>query len=267
MPAASRTSKPGLAARNRARRGVSLCDPERAARIRRPEDLLDQVLIQSDNKQVRWPLWSTRRPLAISRSASRVDSSATPSPSAAAAMARKLRSSAETVMPLCDPERAARIRRPEDLLDQVLIQSDNKAQGRDEAAAGDLALGEQGRFERHAEPVGGGRDGELCAETVMPLCDPERAARIRRPEDLLDQVLIQSDNVGHVLREAAQGRDEAAAGDLALGEQGRFERHAEPGGAPRCGSSPAGSGRRWGSRCRTTSRDPRDVVPIWSSPA
>ncbi|MEH3146723.1 MAG: LysR substrate-binding domain-containing protein [Methylobacterium frigidaeris] len=40
-----------------------LCDPERAARIRRAADLADHVLIQSDNKQVRWPLWFARNDL------------------------------------------------------------------------------------------------------------------------------------------------------------------------------------------------------------
>ncbi len=44
-----------------------LCDPERAARIRTPDDLLDQVLIQSDNKQVRWPLWFARNGLPAPR--------------------------------------------------------------------------------------------------------------------------------------------------------------------------------------------------------
>lgn len=34
-----------------------LCAPAIAHRIRSPRDLLDQVLIQSDNKQVRWPDW------------------------------------------------------------------------------------------------------------------------------------------------------------------------------------------------------------------
>ncbi len=42
---------------------MPLCDPARAARIRAPQDLLDQVLIQSDNKQVRWPLWLARNGL------------------------------------------------------------------------------------------------------------------------------------------------------------------------------------------------------------
>ncbi|WP_336491333.1 LysR substrate-binding domain-containing protein [Methylobacterium nigriterrae] len=37
-----------------------LCDPERAARISEPADLFDHVLIQSDNKLVRWPLWFER---------------------------------------------------------------------------------------------------------------------------------------------------------------------------------------------------------------
>ncbi len=46
---------------------MPLCDPERAARIRTPDDLLDQVLIQSDNKQVRWPLWFARNGLPAPR--------------------------------------------------------------------------------------------------------------------------------------------------------------------------------------------------------
>lgn len=34
-----------------------MCSPAVAERIRRPEDLLTQTLIESDNKQVRWPAW------------------------------------------------------------------------------------------------------------------------------------------------------------------------------------------------------------------
>ena len=34
-----------------------LCDPARAARIRSAGDLVGQTLIQSDNKQLRWPHW------------------------------------------------------------------------------------------------------------------------------------------------------------------------------------------------------------------
>jgi len=34
-----------------------LCNPKLSALIRRPEDLLDQTLIDSDNKKVRWPDW------------------------------------------------------------------------------------------------------------------------------------------------------------------------------------------------------------------
>lgn len=34
-----------------------LCTPQLARRIRRPEDLLQEVLIESDNKQVRWSAW------------------------------------------------------------------------------------------------------------------------------------------------------------------------------------------------------------------
>lgn len=44
-------------------RVTPLCDPERAARIRTPEDLRAHVLIQSDNKRVRWPLWFERNGL------------------------------------------------------------------------------------------------------------------------------------------------------------------------------------------------------------
>ena len=40
-----------------------LCDPQRAARIAAPADLFEQVLIQSDNKLVRWPLWFERNGL------------------------------------------------------------------------------------------------------------------------------------------------------------------------------------------------------------
>lgn len=40
-----------------------LCEPARAARIRTPADLRDHVLIQSDNKLVRWPLWFERNGL------------------------------------------------------------------------------------------------------------------------------------------------------------------------------------------------------------
>ncbi|MDP4006305.1 LysR substrate-binding domain-containing protein [Methylobacterium sp. NEAU K] len=41
-----------------------LCDPERAARIADPGDLLAHTLIQSDNKQVRWTHWFERNRLA-----------------------------------------------------------------------------------------------------------------------------------------------------------------------------------------------------------
>ncbi len=34
-----------------------LCAPSLAKRIKRPEDLLDRILIDSDNKQVRWSAW------------------------------------------------------------------------------------------------------------------------------------------------------------------------------------------------------------------
>jgi DNA-binding transcriptional LysR family regulator len=34
-----------------------LCSPGLARRIRRPEDLFDHVLIESDNKQIRWSAW------------------------------------------------------------------------------------------------------------------------------------------------------------------------------------------------------------------
>jgi DNA-binding transcriptional LysR family regulator len=44
-----------------------LCDPDRAARIRKPEDLLAHVLIQSDNKLVRWPLWFAQNDLPAPR--------------------------------------------------------------------------------------------------------------------------------------------------------------------------------------------------------
>ncbi|MGY2051830.1 LysR substrate-binding domain-containing protein [Methylobacterium sp. JK268] len=44
-----------------------LCDPARAARIRAPADLLGEVLIQSDNKLVRWPLWFARNDLPAPR--------------------------------------------------------------------------------------------------------------------------------------------------------------------------------------------------------
>ena len=40
-----------------------LCDPARAARIAEPADLFAQTLIQSDNKQVRWPHWFERNGL------------------------------------------------------------------------------------------------------------------------------------------------------------------------------------------------------------
>ncbi|MFE1601914.1 LysR substrate-binding domain-containing protein [Methylobacterium sp. ID0610] len=46
---------------------MPLCDPVRAQRIRSPADLLDQVLIQSDNKLVRWPLWFARNGLPAPR--------------------------------------------------------------------------------------------------------------------------------------------------------------------------------------------------------
>ncbi|GJE61253.1 LysR substrate-binding domain-containing protein [Methylobacterium trifolii] len=44
-------------------RVTPLCDPERAARIREPADLFAHMLIQSDNKLVRWPLWFERNDL------------------------------------------------------------------------------------------------------------------------------------------------------------------------------------------------------------
>ncbi len=41
-----------------------LCAPALAARIRSPRDLFDQVLIESDNKRVRWPAWFAANGLA-----------------------------------------------------------------------------------------------------------------------------------------------------------------------------------------------------------
>jgi LysR family transcriptional regulator, glycine cleavage system transcriptional activator len=44
-----------------------LCSPELARRIRAPRDLYDCVLIESDNKQIRWPVWFARNALPAPR--------------------------------------------------------------------------------------------------------------------------------------------------------------------------------------------------------
>ncbi|MDE2199977.1 MAG: LysR family transcriptional regulator, partial [Rhodospirillales bacterium] len=43
---------------------LPLCTPELAAHIRSPRDLFGQTLIESDNKQVRWPAWFAANDLA-----------------------------------------------------------------------------------------------------------------------------------------------------------------------------------------------------------
>jgi DNA-binding transcriptional LysR family regulator len=44
-----------------------LCSPELARRINAPRDLYDCVLIESDNKQIRWPVWFARNALPAPR--------------------------------------------------------------------------------------------------------------------------------------------------------------------------------------------------------
>jgi LysR family glycine cleavage system transcriptional activator len=44
-----------------------LCAPDLAGSITKPTDLFDQVLIESDNKQIRWPTWFARNGLPAPR--------------------------------------------------------------------------------------------------------------------------------------------------------------------------------------------------------
>ena len=103
----------------------------------------------------------------------------------------------------------------------------------------------------------------LGLETVTPLCDPVRAARIREPADLLAQTLIQSDNKQvrwshwferNQLVGAAEPRRFASTGASwpwrlrRMGSASPLNPHASPSGRLRLGAS----SRRWPGVLRTS---------------